>query len=78
MADKVKEQNQVNQGKETQSSLEKDINKDLKARIALLKGVRDANSDVVDGIFDMAKNLEKNFVSLAGKIPVVGKSIEKN
>jgi len=78
LADKVKEQNQVNQGKEEQSSIEKEINKDLKARIALLKGVGDANSDVVDGIFDMAKNLEKNFVSLAGKIPVVGKSIEKN
>lgn len=78
MADKVKEQEKVTKSKETEESLDKSVNKLLKERIALLKGVGDANSDVVDGIFDMAKNLEKNFVSLAGKIPVVGKSIEKH
>ena len=78
MTDKVKEQEKVNKGKETEESLDKSVNKLLKERIELLKGVGDANANVVDGIFDMAKNLEDTFVSLAGKIPVVGKSIEKN
>ena len=78
MTDKVKEQEKVNKGKETEESLDKSVNKLLKERIKLLKGVGYANANVVDGIFDMAKNLEDTFVSLAGKIPVVGKSIEKN